>query len=87
MGGLFLYGPPASGKTTLGRLLSERLGAPFRDLDDEIVRAAGRSVPEIFSAEIEGIAPLFVFMAIFRLAFPWSMSMALFVLLEVILLS
>jgi 3-dehydroquinate synthetase len=53
MGGLFLYGPPASGKTTLGRLLSERLGAPFRDLDDEIVRSAGRSVPEIFSAEGE----------------------------------
>ncbi len=53
MGGLLLYGPPASGKSTLGRLLSKRLGAEFRDLDDVIVRSARRSIPEIFAAEGE----------------------------------
>jgi len=53
MGGLFLYGPPASGKTTLGRLLAERFGAAFHDLDDEIVRVAARPVREIFAAEGE----------------------------------
>lgn len=39
---VFLYGPPASGKTTLGRELATRLGADFVDLDEEIVRTAGR---------------------------------------------
>ena len=53
MGGLFLYGPPASGKTTLGRLLAERFGAAFHDLDDEIVRVAARPVRDIFAAEGE----------------------------------
>ena len=30
---LFIYGPPGSGKTTLGKLLAERFGASFEDLD------------------------------------------------------
>ena len=46
---VFLTGAPASGKTTLGRRLAERLGVPFVDLDDEIVASAGCSIPEIFS--------------------------------------
>jgi len=50
---LFLYGPPASGKTTLGRDLAMRLNAAFADLDEEIVRAAGRSIPEIFATDGE----------------------------------
>ena len=50
---LFLYGPPASGKTTLGRELAARLGAAFVDLDEEIVRTAGRSIAEIFAADGE----------------------------------
>lgn len=37
-----------SGKTTVGRLLSERLEVPFVDLDTEIERKAGMSVREIF---------------------------------------
>ncbi|MBO7482482.1 MAG: bifunctional shikimate kinase/3-dehydroquinate synthase [Kiritimatiellae bacterium] len=51
---VFLYGAPASGKTTLGRLLADRLGAEFTDLDAEIVSRAGRPIPEIFATDGEG---------------------------------
>ncbi len=53
---VFLTGFMGSGKTTVGRLLSERLGVPFIDLDLEIEAGAGRSVREIFA---EGGEPLF----------------------------
>ena len=50
---LSLIGMPSSGKTTLGRALAAALGRPFVDLDEEIVRTDGRSIPEIFAAEGE----------------------------------
>ena len=50
---IFIYGAPASGKSTLGKVLSERLGAGFVDLDQAIVRKAGRPIPEIFSTSGE----------------------------------
>ena len=50
---LFLYGPPGSGKSTIGRLLAERLGLPFTDLDTVIVETAGRPIPQIFAEEGE----------------------------------
>ena len=50
---LSLIGMPSSGKTTLGRALAEKLGRTFVDLDEEIVKAAGCSIPEIFEAEGE----------------------------------
>ncbi|GAA1182269.1 shikimate kinase [Ornithinimicrobium humiphilum] len=43
-----LVGPPGAGKTTVGRLLAERLGVDFHDTDVAIERAAGRSVSDIF---------------------------------------
>jgi shikimate kinase len=43
-----LVGPPAAGKTTVGRLLAERLGVGFTDTDDLIVARAGKPVSEIF---------------------------------------
>jgi shikimate kinase len=43
-----LVGPPAAGKTTVGRLLGERLGVGFTDTDDLIVARAGKPVGEIF---------------------------------------
>lgn len=43
-----LVGMMGVGKSTVGKKLAESLGSPFVDSDDEIVRAAGLSVQEIF---------------------------------------
>ena len=43
-----IVGPPGSGKTTLGRLLAERLGVEFLDTDEVAAAAAGKSVADIF---------------------------------------
>ncbi len=50
---IFIYGPPASGKTTVGRLLANRLNLPFTDLDVEIERQAGKTIPQIFAEQGE----------------------------------
>ncbi len=50
---LFLYGPPGSGKTTVGQLLASHLDLPFIDLDLVISGQSGMSIPEIFSTEGE----------------------------------
>ncbi len=50
---LYLYGPPASGKSTLAKKLAREFGRMYIDLDEEIVRRQGRSIPEIFAAEGE----------------------------------
>ena len=48
-----LTGFMGSGKTTVGQILADALGCPFLDLDQLIVKKAGRSIPEIFAAEGE----------------------------------
>ena len=53
MNNVVLIGFMGTGKTTVGRILAEKLGRPFVDLDEVIVRQAGRSVPEIFAADGE----------------------------------
>lgn len=50
---LMLIGMPGSGKTTVGRALAALSGKSFVDVDEEIVRAAGRPIPEIFAREGE----------------------------------
>ena len=46
---LVLIGMPGAGKTTVGRLLAQKTGKAFLDLDEEIVRRAGKSIPAIFA--------------------------------------
>ncbi len=50
---IFITGFSGSGKTTVGREVARRLGWRFADTDEEIARAAGMSVDEIFSAKGE----------------------------------
>lgn len=45
---IYLTGFMGSGKTTVGRRLAARLGAPFLDLDHEVESRAGMTVREIF---------------------------------------
>lgn len=44
-----LVGLMGAGKSSIGRRLAKRLRLPFVDTDEEIVRAAGASIPEIFA--------------------------------------
>jgi XRE family aerobic/anaerobic benzoate catabolism transcriptional regulator len=44
-----LIGLRGAGKSTLGRLAAGDLGAPFIELNDEIAKMSGLSVPEIFN--------------------------------------
>ena len=48
-----LVGLMGVGKTSIGRRLAVALGLPFRDADEEIERAAGCSVAEIFTSRGE----------------------------------
>ncbi|MFC8144081.1 shikimate kinase [Streptomyces paradoxus] len=48
-----LVGPMGVGKSTVGQLLAERLGVSYRDTDDDIVAAQGRTIAEIFVDEGE----------------------------------
>lgn len=50
---IFLIGYRGTGKTTVGRLLADRLGWTFADCDDHIEAGAGKSIAEIFAAEGE----------------------------------
>lgn len=43
-----LTGPPAAGKTVVGKMLSGRFGAPFVDTDADVEAAAGKPVGDIF---------------------------------------
>ena len=45
---IVLIGMPACGKSTVGKLLSERLGRDFIDTDKLIEENAGMTIPEIF---------------------------------------
>jgi shikimate kinase len=43
-----LVGPMGAGKSTVGRLLARRWDLPFRDTDDDVEQAAGRTISDIF---------------------------------------
>ena len=48
-----VVGPPGAGKSTVGQLLAVRLDLPFRDVDDDIVRTAGKPITDIFATDGE----------------------------------
>jgi shikimate kinase len=50
---IFFIGFMGTGKTHSGRQLSEKLGIPFFDLDEEIVAHDGKSINEIFASQGE----------------------------------
>lgn len=50
---VFLYGPPASGKSTLGTRLAQSLDCAFIDLDQVIQQRLGQSISEFFAASGE----------------------------------
>lgn len=45
---IVLIGLMGAGKSTIGRNLADRLGLPFIDSDDEVVKAAGCTIEDIF---------------------------------------
>ena len=53
MENIVLIGMPGCGKSTIGRMLAEKLGRVFVDADEEIVQRAGMSIPEIFATQGE----------------------------------
>jgi shikimate kinase len=46
---IVLVGMPGCGKSAIGRRLAARLELPFVDVDEEIERAAGKTIKEIFA--------------------------------------
>lgn len=50
---IVLVGFMGTGKTAVGRILAERLGMRFVDMDDVIVERAGKSIPRIFAEDGE----------------------------------
>lgn len=52
---LYLIGLTGSGKTTVGLALAKRLKVPFIDTDREIVKLAGKPIPEILETEGEAL--------------------------------
>ena len=50
---MYLVGMPGSGKSTVGRLLAERLRMEFLDLDARIERDAGRTIDAIYAEDGE----------------------------------
>jgi shikimate kinase len=43
-----LVGPMGAGKSTVGELLAQAWSVPFRDVDQDVERAEGRSISDIF---------------------------------------
>lgn len=50
---IVLVGLPGAGKSTVGPMVADALGWAFVDLDREIERVTGRSIPEVFAHEGE----------------------------------
>ena len=56
MKNVVLIGMMGCGKSSVGRVLAQRLGMGFADTDQCIEAALGRSIPEIFATEGEAFS-------------------------------
>jgi shikimate kinase len=45
---IVLIGMPGAGKTTIGKMLYDRLALKFIDVDEFIVETSGKTIPELF---------------------------------------
>jgi len=52
---LVLLGFMGTGKSSVGKYLAQRLEREFIELDEEIVKKAGKSIPSIFAQEGEAV--------------------------------
>ncbi len=52
-GAVVLVGLPGAGKSTVGRILAHGLRIPFSDVDQDIEKAEGRRIADIFHADGE----------------------------------
>jgi len=52
---IYLYGAPGSGKSTVGKLLANSLNVPFFDLDREIEKITGKSIPQLMTEQGEPV--------------------------------
>ncbi len=50
---IYLIGMMGSGKSTVGKTLSEKMHKPFIDLDSEIEKGTGKNISEIFDTDGE----------------------------------
>ena len=50
-----LVGPPGAGKSSVGRGVAVARGTTFRDTDDDVALAAGKSIPEVFVDDGEAV--------------------------------
>lgn len=50
---IVLIGMPGAGKTTIGKMLSEKLELEFKDVDDFIERESGKTISELFNISEE----------------------------------
>ena len=52
---MVLIGMPGCGKSTIGSILAEKCGKIFVDADAEIIKLAGKPIPDIFAQDGEEI--------------------------------
>lgn len=52
-GPIILVGFMGSGKSSVGRLIAQRMGCPFRDTDQLVIRETGMEITELFAVKGE----------------------------------